>query len=186
MTAPIHASECRELTGTTARDLQLRGLHTLSSGDPENTLALVRFLREASSAGVFVRWSCDGVDIDVESLVHLPPPEAVGAESSEADSLAAWHRRYRPGLCFYRRGPRFVILKDTRCRGGAARMVLEGDDDIAAFETLHCVVDLNQLDGAALELFEVLDAEHLVLRLGGHATLLPNRMHRWPVPALDV
>lgn len=48
------------------------------------------------------------------------------------------------------------------------------------------MVDVTTLDGPTRELLDQLESERLVLRLGDHATLLPNRLRRWPVPALEV
>jgi hypothetical protein len=149
----------------------------LSADAPSATLTLIRLLREASSDGVPVRWRAElDAGFDTTLLVHLPPP---------ADrALAAWRRLHRPGLCYYRLGPGFVFIKDVRRAGAAARFRLGGVT--ASFRALEPLVRVESLDPPTRELLEDLEREGLALRLGGLATLLPSRMRRWPVPALEV
>jgi hypothetical protein len=167
-----------------ARAVRLTRPCRLSADAPRRTLAVVRLLREAASDGVPVVWQ-GGIDhgIDARLLVHLPPPEPAAREESDA-ALAEWRQRYRPGLCYYRLGPDFVFIKDVRRPGAAARFRLDGVVD--AFRSLEALVDVATLDPVTLGVLEDLENEGLVLRLGGVATLLPNRMRRWPVPALEV
>lgn len=167
-----------------ARALRFRGTVRLSADEPCATLAAVRLLREAAADGLPVTWNGSvGDGIDPRLLVHLPPPQAAVSESNAADG-AEWRRRYRPGLCYYRLGPDFVFVKDVRTSGDAARFRLDGVVD--AFRALEAVIDVTSLDSSTLALLEDLDGEGLVLRLGDLATLLPSRMRRWPVPALEV
>ena len=114
-------------------------------------------------------------------LYHLAPPVDGGT------SLDAWRARHRPGLCYYRRGPGFVNVKDVRSDATAARFSIdvgdERDDPIAVLEGV-CRVD--ELSAPTRSLLEELDRERLSLRLEDSATLLPYRMRRWPIPALEV
>lgn len=166
-----------------ARAVRLTRHCRLSAHAPSATLAVVRLLREAASDGVPVTWQ-GGIDdgIDARLLVHLPPPEPAAGESDPA--LDEWRHRYQPGLCYYRLGPDLVFIKDVRRPGAGARFRLDGVVD--AFRSLEALVDVASLDRVTLGLLEDLENEGLLLRLGGLATLLPNRMRRWPVPALEV
>ena len=156
----------------------------LSARFPRPTLALVRLLREANSDGVPVGWSGEiDDDIDAGLLVHLPPPDPTTGRHADA-VLTEWRQRYQPGLCYYRLGPDFVFIKDTRRIGASARFRLEGA--VPAFRRLETLVDVAALDPETRRVMEDLERERLVLRLGGLATLLPSRMRRWPVPALEV
>ncbi len=152
--------------------------------EPWATLAAVRLLREAAADGLSVTWSGSiGDGIAPRLLVHLPPPQAAVSERDAADG-DEWRRRYRPGLCYYRLGPNFVFVKDVRTPGDFARFRLDGVVD--AFRSLEAVVNVNDLDFSTRGLLDDLEEESLVLRFGDLATLLPNRMRRWPVPALQV
>jgi hypothetical protein len=167
-----------------ARALRFLGPVRLSADEPCATLAAVRLMREAAADGVAVIWNGSvGDGITPRLLVHLPPPQPAGSESDTADT-AEWRRRYRPGLCYYRLGPDFVFIKDVRTPEDSGRFRLDGVVD--AFRSLEAVVDVTNLDSPTRGLVDDLEAEHLVLRFGDLATLLPNRMRRWPVPALEV
>jgi hypothetical protein len=167
-----------------ARTLRFLSPICLSADEPRATLAAIRLIREAAADGVAVIWNGSvGDGISPRLLVHLPPPHGEGSESDAPDT-AEWRRRYRPGLCYYRLGPDFVFIKDVRTPSDSGRFRLEGVVD--AFRSLEAVVDVTNLDSSTRRLVVDLEAEHLVLRIGDLATLLPNRMRRWPVPALEV
>jgi Family of unknown function (DUF5825) len=164
------------------RAVRLRGTCRLAANEPRATLALIRLLRDAASHGVPVTWQArDAVGLDAGLLAHLPPPEP---SADTGEDLAQWRQRHQPGLCYYRVGPDFVLVKDARRDSAPVRLRLEGVVD--EFRRLEDVVDVHGLDAAAAGVLEDLEREALALRLGDLATLLPSRMRRWPVPALDV
>jgi Family of unknown function (DUF5825) len=166
------------------RAVRVAGTWCLSTAAPRASLALVRLLREAASDGVPINWEgWIGEGVDGDLLVHLPPPVSMPGQDGEA-GLARWRERYQPGLCYYRIGPEFVLVKDVRRPGASARYRLEGVVD--AFRTLEAVVEVASLDAVTRGVLDDLDREGLLLRLGGLATLLPYRMRRWPVPAHEV
>jgi hypothetical protein len=170
-----------------ARGFRLRDAVRLSADEPRETLAFVRLLRDAASFGVPVAWH--GIvdeGLDARLLIHLAPPGPVPEEHTSV-SLAEWRHFHQPGLCYYRLGPGFVFIKDVRWEGQHAaryRFELDGIERIMA--ELETVVDAATLDDDARGALEDLKGEHLALRLGGLATLLPYRMRRWPVPALEI
>src|SRR5581483_4168403 len=165
-----------------ARSLRVVPPVVLEQRDARRALAVIRLLREAAADGVPISWrGAVGDGVDPALLVHLTPPLHDDAETPD---VAEWRRRHRPGLCYYRLGPGFVFVKDVRSMGTAARFRLAGV--VERFRALESVVDVTTLDGPTRELLDQLESERLVLRLGDHATLLPNRLRRWPVPALEV
>jgi uncharacterized protein DUF5825 len=153
----------------------------LSEAQPRATLALVRLLREATADNVAVEWRGSSTGFE-RMLVHLPPPAPPPGEEDPPE-VAGWREHHRPGLCHYRIGPSFVLVKDVRNADASARFRLEGDEVVSAFRTLEAVVEVATLDPETLQLLHDLEQESLVLRLGGLATLLPFRVRRWPVPA---
>jgi hypothetical protein len=167
-----------------ARAVRFTRVVRLARDEPLATLAALRLLREAAADGLPVTWhGIIGDEIDLRLLTHLAPPESVVGDRATTD-LAEWRRRHRPGLCYYRLGPTFVAVKDVRRPDASARFRL--DVAVDAFRALEAVVDLDGLDPPTLGLVDDLEEEALVLRFDRHATLLPNRMRRWPVPALDI
>ena len=169
-----------------ARAVHLAGVHVLSADEPRPTLALVRLLRESASEGVPVTWRgvlADG--IDPELLVSLPPPKLPNADEPDA-ALVDWRLRYGPGLCYFRIGPDFVLVKDVRRQDAAARFCIDDEGAVEAFRSLEDVAAVDELEPSALRILEDLRAEGLALQLGGFATLIAYRMRRWPVPAIEM
>lgn len=170
-----------------ARGFRLRDAVRLSGDEPRATLAFVRLLRDAASFGVPVAWH--GIideGLDARLLIHLAPPGPVPGEQTSVN-LAEWRHFHQPGLCYYRLGPGFAFIKDVRWEGEHAaryRFELEGIERIVA--ELETVADSATLADDAKGALEDLTTEHLALQLGGLATLLPYRMRRWPVPALEI
>ncbi len=155
--------------GSVRLDSDIRSLH------------FIRFLREASAAEVGVTWSAEKLSgIDVSLFVHLPPP--VDWTAGAAEHAAQWRNAYRYGSCYYRRGPGFTTVKDTRLDVEGSRFVIDDVRALAAFPELLGVADLDAAGASVRELVQVLVPERLVLRFGDAATLLPVRMRRWPVP----
>ena len=162
------------------RSIELTEPCALSARAARDTLALVRLLREAVTHGASVDWVGrvePGVEVGL--LVHLPPPAA-----RPDDGADDWRERHAPGLCYYRVGPDFVQVKDVRRPEARSRFRFDGAN--AAFAALEGVVHVGQLEPETQVLLDALEQERLVLRLGDLCTLLPHRMRRWPVPAMEV
>jgi hypothetical protein len=181
--------ETREVDGPLLVERATRAIHLhdevqLSAEADAATVAVVRLLREAASVGVPVHWHGGvGDGVDPAALAHLAPP---APSADEATGVTAWRERYRPGLCYYRLGPGFVFVKDVRAEGPGARFRLGLDDPVETMRGLERAVEIADADPALVAALDSLDAEGLILRIGGWATLLPYRMRRWPVPALAV
>ena len=175
----------RQISGTFTADLDpsaLRGagVETLVLAEPVPfDVSFVRFLREAMSHTLRVNWTTDRMPaIDPDLVNHLQPP----APAAHDEVSTAWRSRYAYGRCYYRRGPGFVTVKDTRVPDANARYLIDDPDAVEAFAASERVVHLPSAPEPLRELLDLLFGERLALRLGEYATLLPNRMRGWPVP----
>lgn len=145
---------------------------------PEPTLRFVGRLRDRLSEGVITPWRGELVDrMDVTALHHLPPPTGVDSRIDE------WRAVFRVGLCYFRKGPAFIQIKDVRNAEASASFILDEPALITAFTRYLQPRSLTRLESTERDATETLLAEGLLLRVGDHATTLPYRMSRWPVPA---
>ncbi|HEY0698358.1 MAG TPA: DUF5825 family protein [Micromonospora sp.] len=147
--------------------------------DDEFDLRFAWLLRESISVGLQVDWVLTGeLRWDVGGIRHLPPPR-----SGRDD----WRRAFTFGYCYYRVGPDFVTIRDTRSDNGfGARYLLDDPESVACWPELEGVLHLPEATAAGLRLLELLAAENLALVAGNRATVLPFRMRRWPVPESSV
>ncbi|MBN6041002.1 DUF5825 family protein [Amycolatopsis sp. 195334CR] len=141
--------------------------------DDERDLRFLRLLREAVSYTLRIEWRARAVPFDLTMVGHLPPP--LGDEGRE------WRDTYRFGLCYYQRGPNFVLLKDVRGEGGA-RYRIDDEQAMSVWPELEPVRHRDSLTPAARELCALLEEEELLMRRGDWVTHLPYRLRRWPVP----
>ena len=152
----------------------------LGPSTSERTVEFIAWLRDEQSETVQVAWHATiEAGLDTTLLHHLTPPADLGAD----DAVRRWRAAYRPALCYYRLGPGFVQVKDTRRSDDAARFVLDDTVTVTVFN--RCLrptrwVDLSREECAAVE---ALEAERLLLRVGEWVTVLPSRMRLWPVPS---
>lgn len=145
-------------------------------------LSFVRFLREATSVGVWVSWS-GMVDpgLDIELLCHLPPPSSGSAESLAG---SAWRVGHEAGLCYYRLGPGFVQVTDRRPGAPPRQVVLNAQPRLDLFAS-HLVpgpVPAADTGDARSEAYRELIRGRLLLQIGDHAVTLPHRLLCRPVP----
>jgi len=154
---------------------------TLTFGESiTGDLELMRYLREATSHAVRLRWTLAGVPLlPLETHVHLIRPVG-GVDVASSGYAMRWAAGYRYGTFYYRQGPGFVVVKDVRPDVPPARMVIDsGAEHFVAMTSARTVGEL------APEAVEVLaDAEEagLVVRHDEHILVLPYRMRHWPVP----
>ncbi|MBM7790008.1 DUF5825 family protein [Tenggerimyces flavus] len=143
--------------------------------EPAATVRYLATLRDGLSAGKLPVWE-GGLSpvLDLDLVCHLPPPT----------NHPEWTARFRPGLCYYRHGPGFVEVKDTRTPATAARFVIDDPDLLSCF--LRCLnpTPIAGLGPADTEAVEALVDERLVLRFDDTLLTLPHRMTRWPIPAM--
>ena len=157
--------------------------HPVSFGtDAEFDIRFIRFLREALSCLLTVKWSlATSAPADIGGICHLPPPSTPA--SGDADR---WRRGYGFGHCYYRRGPGFVHVVDVRDPDDAARFLLDEPAAVEAFGLLADAVMLCDVPPLAGELAAQLADAGLLLQIGAWATLLPHRLERWPLPCTAV
>jgi len=150
-------------------------------------LSFVRFLREATSAGVWVSWS-GAVDphLDIALLCHLPPPssDSVGSGLSKSAAGAAWRAGHEAGLCYYRLGPGFVQVNDRRPGAPSRQVVLNAQPrlDVFARHLVPGPVSAADAGDARSEAYRELIRGRLLLRIGTDAVTLPHRLSCRPVP----
>lgn len=138
------------------------------------TLSFVRFLREATSAGVWVRWSGTvGPEIDAGLLCHLPPPES---------PEPAWRASHEAGLCYYRVGPGFIQVTDRRPGARPRHAVLNSQPHLDLFGTFLVPAPVPDSDDVPYAAFDELARGRLLLRIGDNAITLPHRLLCRPVP----
>jgi hypothetical protein len=144
-------------------------------GDDEHDLRFLYLLREAMSVILRVDWSATApVPFEPSMVGHLQPPRAPAGDE--------WRRLHRFGLCYYRLGPGFVLLRDTRDAEESARYRLDDPEAVLAWSELEAVRRIPELSGSTRALYELLAGEDMVLRRGEWVTVLPYRLRRWPLP----
>ncbi|UFQ20003.1 MULTISPECIES: DUF5825 family protein [Streptomyces] len=140
--------------------------------------------RQCASHQVGVDWSCPpAADLTGPALHHLPPPAAPN-HAKAPDPHDTWRQRHRYGLCYFRRGPGCVSVKDSRAPDATAHFTL--DDPGLRTGFLHALTPrpAHHLTPRQREAARLLVHENLLWQSpGGHLVTLPTRMLRWPIPA---
>jgi hypothetical protein len=145
--------------------------------DDEFDLRFLHLLREAMSVILRVDWSTEApAPFELSMVAHLQPPRSGAPFSRE------WSLQHRFGLCYYRLGPGFVLLRDTRDAEDGARYRLEHPEAVVSWSELEPVRRLSGLSASTRGLYDLLTGEDMVLRCGEWVTVLPYRLRRWPVP----
>lgn len=172
-------------------DVEL-GTHALA------TMTFLAFLRSALTQDVKVHWTAqitannsnssngsstkpaalNTAPLDTGPLHHLPPPTTIAGLPPE--HLQAWRSTFRYGLCYFRRGPDFILIKDTRVAD--VHLTIDHPDLMATFLAACTPLRDDALTAIQREAIDILAAEQLVYRLDGLLLTLPTRMRRWPVP----
>lgn len=162
-----------------ARRLELPEPYRFGNSDGDDA-AMLRLLAGATTRFLDVRWRLAGdLPWDLPTVVHLTPPS--GGVDPVASALAAgWRERYRFGLCTYRYGPGFVLLRDVRPGRQRKRVTLDGPW-VAHFRRFAEHEDAAPVPESAV-LRDELTEVGLALRCGHERVLLPYRLRRWPVP----
>lgn len=147
---------------------------------PEHDLSLLRFLREATSHAVRLRWTLAGQpSFPLATHVHLVPPSA-GEDGASRAYAARWGLDYRYGTYYYRRGPGLVVVKDVRPGVEPARLVITDGSDAFLRLAGECAED--PAKGTDAEAAAVAVEAGLACAAGTELLILPYRMRHWPVP----
>jgi hypothetical protein len=144
------------------------------------TLAFVRLLRDATSAGIWVTWSGTvSPDLDTRPLCHLPPP------SAHPDLRApgrGWRAAHQAALCYYRLGPGFLQVTDRRPGARPRSMLLNRSPGLDAFLRLLVPGPVTAAAAPPAAACGQLARARLLLRIGDDAVTLPYRLSCRPVP----
>ena len=172
-------TQVADLYAAGARYARLAEPVQLCAGGPWQSANALMFIRELTARGFAVNWIAhcrDGCDDD-QLFSHLYPPMRVLPNATRT-----WRERFFPGKCAYRYGPGFVEVRDRR--SGVLELVTISEkshmDAIAALIEGVPVADI------PVEVRDDFAAARLTAERAGRLWWLPNRMYRWPYPALLV
>ncbi|MEV5650997.1 DUF5825 family protein [Nocardia sp. NPDC052254] len=143
--------------------------------------AVLRLLGAAMRTGVRIDWTlASAVPHGLDDIVHLPPP--VRAEGRSAERIQVqWRERHRVGLCCYRRGPDFVVLRDLRRPEASFRATLDGPH-ATRFRALTEATRVDELTGDELVLLTDLRDNGLAVIDDVRFLLWPYRVETFPIP----
>jgi hypothetical protein len=181
----VHGSagaEVTELHRAGVRCVRLLEPVVLCPDAPASAGQALRFVREATSQGLAVRWRARCADGCANNgLFHhlYPPHEVLGAPEQVA---ARWRDGYFPSRCVFRRGPGFVEVRDRRF-GTLELFTIDEPDHLAAIEALSEGTASDRLPDAVRRDFT---EAGLITEQAGLAWWLPMRVRRWPFPSLTV
>jgi hypothetical protein len=151
------------------------------------TMTFLAFLRAALTENVEVRWNArisgngSGM-LDTTPLHHLWPPTTIAVGGLPPEPAGAWRAAFKYGLCYYRRGPGFILIKDTRIADCRVHLTVDHPDLMATFLAGCTLLRDSALTSTQREAVDVLAGENLVYRVADLLLTLPIRMRRWPVP----
>ncbi len=166
--------------------IAIGGVLCIGRAAAEQSLAFIRFLRDCESWGVQVAWQGSlGDGVAPNLLSHLAPPAPLLAEAAEGTATAPGDRY---GRCYWRAGPGFAVVSDTRPGRPAQRLTFSEGPELHLFHTLQRPVEHARCarTGAARRALADLVQEGVVLQLGAWALSLPCRMRLWPVPNMAI
>ena len=175
--------EVRELVAGRVALVEAVGEIRLGEETPDTSLDFLRFLRDALSHGLRVRWHGRfGAGLPVRAVSHLIPP-AGGASLALNPAVAAWRQRFTYGRCYWRAGPGFVQVSDARAGRAAADWTIVDPVAVELFTRLMQPTALAECcgDPAAARALADLRDKALVLQLGDRLLSLPYRMRHWPI-----
>lgn len=144
-------------------------------------LAHLARLREATRFGVSMCWSLSGVPVwKEEAFFHLlPPSHGVGPQSMRL--AERWQQTYRYGAFYLRRGPSFVVLRDSRDPDAIERVVISD-----GHESLLKLYETCRVTPGTEEAADALVDNGWAVRVADDIVILPYRIARWPVPYLGI
>jgi len=142
----------------------------------EHDVRQLALVRDLTSCLVPVEWRLHCSDgAKIQELVCFQPPRSVSGAFCDLDT---WTREFRYGLLYWRAGPDFVVIRDTR-QESVNVVTLNVGPYLDAFKVCSEGSRCNLVDTDALRLFV---SDHLILELDEWRLSLPYRMRRWPIP----
>jgi Family of unknown function (DUF5825) len=163
--------------------VEIQGEVALDAEDAAGSLEFLRFLRDSLSHGLRVHWNGRiGAGLPVRSLSHLTPPSG-GATLAFNPAVAAWRRRFTYGRCYWRSGPGFAQVSDSRGGRTDASWTLSDAPTLDLFLRLMQPTDIADCGEreAVDRALATLCAREIVVRLGDRLLSLPYRLRHWPV-----
>ena len=137
-------------------------------------------IRDLASCGVHVEWTlADPGALEISALFALPPPQPLNLPN---EAVERWRKTYRFGVLYYRSGPGFLIVNDSRS-GETNEIRIRQGRLMSAFLACDRGRDVGMI---ANDLRTILLAEALVCPVGSNLVSLACRMHHWPVPCTSV
>ncbi len=193
---PIAAAAAGWPGSNEIRDLAEAGVQEVVIAEPieicdetaEQALGFLRFLRDCETFALRVGWrGCFGAGVPRELLSHLwPPSAAAGDEDGQHPSGGS--EPYAFGRFYWRSGPGFVTVRDTRPARAAQRLTIADHADLRLFMAVQEPARVADYPSGteAGESLRALSNEGIVLCLGEWALCLPCRMRFWPVPYMAI
>lgn len=139
-----------QLNGSLISLLYQRGIEKITTTlffDESNALISlneIHFLRECASHYISVEWRLESQNpIDCLGLVHLPPPTHYSSQFS--DWAQIWRDNYLIESLIYRKGPKYIKVKDTRQTLEAQIFELTNENETELFNIAKDPVRLSEL-----------------------------------------
>ena len=149
----------------------------------------VAFLVAAREHGLEPRWTLPGRRpewVRADLLNHLAPPIAgAGADARTSADVDAWSAAYRFGRLFWRRGPGFASVVDSRGED-TARYVIDDPELLALFGELAQPLEVSTMSPSRSGGLGELQEAGLVVVEEGWAVRLPYRLRHRPMPGNQV
>ncbi|ARF53561.1 hypothetical protein B1H19_04655 [Streptomyces gilvosporeus] len=143
------------------------------------TVEFVRSLREHTAHALPVLWRADLSRLPAPRILfHLAPP----TQADRSTTVHTWQETYRYGLLHYRRGPGFLIVRDSRPGAVRKEIVLDRPESVGVFDHFAHPRPLPAADDPSYPSVQNLLTDGLLLAVGGLAVALPYRLHRLPLP----
>lgn len=143
------------------------------------TLEFVRTLRDHTSRAQPLSWRGDLSGLpDPRILYHLSPP----TEADRSAELDTWRETHRYGLLHVRRGPGFVVVRDSRPGASRSEIVMDTPGPGGLLDHYDTPRPLPTADHPSYPAVQELLRNGILLALGGLAVALPYRRHRLPLP----
>lgn len=148
--------------------------------DTADASRFIELLRELTSYGIAVEWRLMAGHGDTRwrDLWHLSPPsEVVMPAGAAGQTLEFWQRQFYYGLCFMRRGPGMIEVRDRR--SGRMRLLrFTSPLHLEAIQRLEKGAPASSFEPDVLAEFE---AARVVMAIGDIRLWLPCRFRRSPL-----
>nr|WP_255679581.1 DUF5825 family protein [Brevibacillus humidisoli] len=141
----------------------------------------IQLMRDSQSLGIKMYW--EGVvteKFDFYQLFHMVPPIKLDVPGY-TNLIEEWHQNYRYGSFYYRKGPSFLLIKDTRLPENSCRFVI---DELPLLNIVYQCLTPQHRDqiNEGSSYVEQLVNEGILLEYHDYLITLPYRVLKWPIP----